>query len=1189
MNVGRDMTNDQKEVRMLSRFNLWSIVAILFLTSSLLYAQSGTSTITGTVTDQAGEALAGVKIVVRDPMTGFERETVTNGTGNYSLPGLQPATYDITAETKGFRKRSQRGFVVEVNQTVRLDMALEVGEVTSVVEVQGAAQLLQSETSSLGGVIDRQKILELPLNGRNFVQLALLVPGVNSGQPGAGRGGGISIGGTRSEQNAFQLDGVSNSDQWDNNISFSPSVDAIQEFKIEVNNYAAEFGKGAGGQISVVTKSGANEYHGSAYEFHRNNAVAARNYFDRNPNFMRDGKFVAPPLIRNEFGGTFGGPVFKNKTFFFGEYQGLRQVSGNVGRRNVPDAAFRNGNFSAILGKAQLKDDRGNLIFDAVGQPVFANQIFDPLTSRPDPNRPGLFTRVAFPDNKIPLDRFDPVARAILQKGLWPNPNTEGTRDSRTGNPVNNFFDNRSSRSNADQFLVRVDHRFSENDLFYARYGFNDSDSFSPGNFPGSERLSLNRQQALAASYTKTLGPTTVNEFRFGYQRARPESTAQRILAGANLVKELGIRGLPLAGPGAPDIGISGFTSFNEGGEDKRRGDTYQFLDQLSFNKGRHFFKAGFEVRRIHLDRINNPTETRGTFDFGNQEWTGLEGASGTGNTFANFLLGLPRQKGRRPGDHSSFLRATEYAAFFQDDFKVTPKLTVNYGVRYQLYIPPKETRNNISAIRVPRFPGSFAEGGIAFCKDPKKCAGIPANLDPLRLGLTLADLDVSRLPQIVVAGREAPRSLVEVEKFNFGPRIGIAYRLTPKTVVRTGYGIFYDTAPASYFQDAVENLPFVREDQQSLSSFQFGPPTGETFIGYLLDDPPIGSFTPGPNTFGIDFKNAYVQHWNLSVQRQLSNSLVAEIAYAGSKGTRLNRRENFNTREPRSASALIPSSVNPQLRRLLPFAVFDGQLITLDNWFETTSTAFSNYHALMGRFEKRFSAGLTFINSFTWSKAISDAQPFGGGDNDTGNRIQDIFNKKADKGLAPYHHKYRFVSSFIYELPFGQGKRFGGNSKGVVNYLIGGWQLNGIVSLQSGFPITIRRSGDPLGIGTNGATRPDQVCDPTLSKDERTRNPANGNVTFFNGNCFTAPAGRFGTAGRSTVIGPGSNLVDLAIYKNIHVREQVRLQFRGEFFNAFNHPNWNMPNRDLGGSNFGISTGAGAPRIIQFGLKLIF
>src|SRR5215813_11814748 len=289
-----------------SRFNLQSLVAILLLASGLVHAQSGASTITGAVTDQAGAALAGVKIVVRDPATGFERETVTNNTGNYSLPGLQPGTYDITAESKGFRKRSHRGFVVEVNQTARLDMLMEVGDVTSVVEVHGAAALLQSENSSVGSVIDRKKIVDLPLNGRNFVTLALLLPGVNTGQPGAGRGGGISIGGTRSEQNSFQLDGVSNSDQWDNNISFSPSVDAIQEFKIEVNNYAAEFGKGAGGQISVVTKSGANEYHGSANEFHRNNAVASRNYFDRNPNFMQDGKFVAPPLIRNEFGGTFG-------------------------------------------------------------------------------------------------------------------------------------------------------------------------------------------------------------------------------------------------------------------------------------------------------------------------------------------------------------------------------------------------------------------------------------------------------------------------------------------------------------------------------------------------------------------------------------------------------------------------------------------------------------------------------------------------------------------------------------------------------------------------------------------------------------------------------------------------------------------------------------------------------------------
>ena len=1166
---------------------LTSLMLLLLLhCAGVVYSQSGTATITGTVTDPNGAAVAGVKMTLRDPLTGFERETVTNETGNYNLPGLRPSNYDVTAELKGFRKRNYRGFHVEINQTARLDVQLEIGEVTSVVEVQGTAQLLQSENSSVGGVIDKQKIVDLPINGRNFVTLALLVPGVNTGQPGAGMGGGISIGGTRSEQNSFQLDGVSNTDQWDSGISFRPSIDAIQEFKIEVNNYAAEYGRSAGGQISVVTKSGTNSLHGSVYEFHRNDAFQARNYFDRSSNFVnKKGEFIAPPLIRNEFGGSVGGPIFKNKTFFFGDYQGFRQVRGNVGRRTVPDAAFRSGGFSAILGGVV-----GTYIgTDGLSHEVRANQIFDPRTSIPDPNRPGLFLRDPFPGNKIPLDRFDPVARAILQKGLWPDPNTEGTRDSRTGNPVNNFFDTRSTRDIADQFMVRIDHRFSDNDILYARYGFNDTDGFAPGNFPGNERLSFSRQQVLGASYTKTFGPTSVNELRFGYQRERPQSGAQRIIDGVNLVKDLGIRGLPLAGAGAPVIGITGFTSFDDGGESRRSDDTFQFIDQLSFNKGKHFFKVGVEVRRIKLDVLNNPANTRGDFNFGNQEWTGLEGFSGTGNTFANFLLGLPRQKARRPGDHSSFLRASEYAGFIQDDFKFSPKLTINYGVRYQLYIPPKETRNNISAIRIPGFPGSFAGGGIAFCKDIQKCASIPFDVDPLKLGLTLSDLRVDLLPQIVVAGKDVPRSLVEIEKYNFGPRIGIAYRLTQKMVIRTGYGLFYDTVPASYFQDAVENLPFVREDQQSLSSFQFGPPTAETFIGYQLDDPPIGSFTPGPNTYGINFRNAYVQHWNFGIQQQLGNNLVAEVAYSGSKGTRLNRRENFNTREPRSPNALIPTSVNPHLRRLLPFAIFDGQLITLDNWFETTSTAFSNYHSLLGRLEKRFSGGMTFINAFTWSKAISDAQPFGGGDNDTGNRIQDIYNKKADKGLAPYNHKFRFVSSFIYELPMGKGKRLGGNASGVVEHLIGGWQLNGIVSLQSGFPITIIRSGDPLGIGTDGAVRPDQICDPKLPESERTRNPVNGSVTFFNGNCFAAPADRFGNAGRATVVGPGSNTVDLAVFKNFRIQEKMQLQFRSEFFNAFNHPNWGQPGRTVGGNNLGIATSAGSPRIIQFGMKLIF
>jgi hypothetical protein len=1156
--------------------NLFLLILSLMLSSAPLFPQAGAGTLTGTVTDQSGALLPGVTITVRNPGTGSARETVTNDTGNYSIPGLRPASYDVSAEVAGFRKHSQTGFRIEVDQIARLDIRLEVGAVSEVVEVRGAAQLLHTESATLGAAIDRKKIVDLPLNGRNFVQLALLVPGVNTGQPDAGRGGGISIGGTRSEQNAFQLDGVSNTDQWDSGISFRPSIDAIEEFKIEVNNYSAEFGKGAGGQINVVTRSGTNNFHGTLYEFHRNDAVQARNLFDRNPNFVnREGKFVAPPLIRNEFGGALGGRILRDRTFFFVDYQGFRQVRAGVGRRTVPDAALLAGDFSAVLGSQAGTD--------ALGRPVFANQIFDAATSRLVGAR---FVRDPFPGNRIPLNRFDPVALKIIQKGLWPAPNTAGTRDSRTGNPRDNFYDDRGTRDLADQLMVRVDHRFSASDNFYARWAVNDTDTFSPGNFPGNERLSLNRQQVVGASYTRTLGPTRVNDLRFAYQRERPQSGAERILAGVNLVKELGIRGLPLAGAGAPVIGITGFTSFDDGGESKRDDDTYQIIDQFSFNKGRHFFKLGVEFRRIRLDVINNPANTRGDFNFANAEWTGLEGFSGTGNTFANFVLGLSRQKSRRPGDHSSFLRATEYAGYFQDDWKVSSKLTFNYGARYQLYIPPKETRNHISAIVVPNFPQSFAEGGPAFCKDPIKCAAIAANLDPLRLGLTLADLNISRLPQIVVAGREVPRSLVDVEKTDIGPRIGIAYRLTSRIVIRTGYGVFFDTVPASYFQDSVENLPFIREDQQSLSSFQFGPPTSETFIGYLLDDPPIGSFTPGPNTYEPGFRNAYVQHWNLSVQRQLGNSFVAEIAYAGNKGTKLNRRENLNTREPRSASATIPTTVNPHLRRLLPFAVFDNQLITLDNWFTTSSSASANYHALMTRFEKRYSAGLTFINAFTWSRAISDAQPFSGGNNDTGNRIQNMFDKRADKALAAHDHKYRFSSSFVYDLPFGRGGRFAGSAGSLLNQVIGGWQASGIITLQSGFPITIRRAGDPLSIGTDGAVRPDQICSPNLGRGEHTLE------RFFNPDCFRAPADRFGSAGRSTVIGPATTLSDLALFKNFFlgkIREDMRLQFRSEFFNALNHPNWNAPGRDLGGSNFGTVTSAGAPRIIQFGLKLIF
>jgi hypothetical protein len=1166
--------------RLLPLLFIFSFIVVLSAgVPARAFAQAGTSGLTGTITDPQGNAMDRVHIVVLDPATGFSRETDTNSTGNYNIPGLRPGTYSVVATRDGFRTFTETAFRIEVGQIARLDVRLEIGAVSEVVEVAGRAQMLQTEAATLSGVIDSQKVSELPLNGRNFVQLALLVPGVNSGQPDANRGGGISINGTRSEQNSFQLDGVTNTNQWDSGISFTPSVDSIQEFRIEVNSYAAEFGRGAGGQIGVVTKSGTNELHGSFYEFNRNDALQARNFFDRNPNFVDSrGRFKPPPLNRNEFGAVAGGPVIRGRTFFFGDYQGTRQTRGSVARRTVPNDAFMRGDLSSILGP--------QIGTDLLGRPVLQNQLYNPRTSRlmTDP-RTGrqVYVRDPYPNNQIPLADFDPVARRILQSGLWPAPNADGTRDARTGNPRDNYFDNRPTEQVADQFFLRIDHQFSSNNSIFARYGLNNFDEQSPGNFPGNERLNLNRRQVFAISHTKVFGSSMVNELRFGYSRERPQNGAVRILEGRNVVNELGIRGLPLAGPGAPNVTVTGFTGISDGGELRRSDDTFQIVNMFSFNKGRHYFKLGGEFRAIKLDVINNPANTRGDFIFENAEWSGLEGFPNTGNTFANFLLGLVRQKSRRPGDHTSFLRAAEYAGFIQDDFKVTPNLTINYGVRYQLYIPPYETRNHISGMQVPYYPSRFGEGGLAFCKNPAYCASINPTLRSLDLPITLNDLHVDRLPRVVVAGREVPRAMTATEKYDFGPRVGAAYRLNDRTVVRSGYGLFFDTAPISYYQDAVENLPWIREDQQSLSAFQFGLPPSEGFIGYLLNDPPIGSFTPGPNTFQVGFKNSFVHHWNLSAQRQLGNSMVAEIAYSGHWADRLNWRRNLNTAEPRSPSAEISTTVHPQFRRALPFAIFEDQLIVLDNWFETTSEAKSFHNALTGRFEKRYSQGLTFINSFTFGRTLAHAQPFSGGNNDTGNRIQNIFDPAADWGLAPNHHKYRLVSSFVWDLPFGRTRRFGANASGLVDQLIGGWQVNGIYQWQTGFPVTILRSGDPLGVGTDGAVRPDQVCDPILPRGERTIE------RFFATECFVATSDRFGNAGRATVIGPDVNVLDLAVFKNVTFPGNVRLQFRSEFFNFFNIPNWNAPGRTLGGSGFGEITSARDPRIIQLGAKLIW
>jgi hypothetical protein len=582
---------------------------------------------------------------------------------------------------------------------------------------------------------------------------------------------------------------------------------------------------------------------------------------------------------------------------------------------------------------------------------------------------------------------------------------------------------------------------------------------------------------------------------------------------------------------------------------------------------------------------------TRGNFAFSNAQWTGIDGVANTGHTWANFLLGLSRQKSRRISDFATRLRATEYGAYFQDDFKATQNFTINIGMRYMLYIPPKDTRDRISTFISP-----------ARCPDFRSCGPNFNEGSPYVPFWGLAKGTAKDYNDIAL-----PRSLSPVDKKNFGPRFGFAYKPfgSQRTVIRGGYGIFYDTVPMLLTEDTIENWPYVIEDQQDLGLGQNGLPTNEGFIGFNIETPglfpPVAPFFPGPNVYAPDFRNAYIQSWNFGIQRELPGQMMFEVAYVGTKGTRLNRRENTNTAEPLGINAVWGDLTNNasvrdfgngrnQFRRLVPFAVQNGVIVPLSNVFESTSTAFSNYHGMQVRGEKRFSKGITFISTYTWSKAMSDASGFNaGGSNGTGNRIQNIFNKKADKGLADLDHRHRFTTAFVYDLPFGRGRALGGNVNRVVDRIIGGWAVDGILSLQSGYPITVRRTGDPGAVGTDGALRPDLTCNPNIARGQQTIE------RFFKTECYPVPESivsgdvRFGTAGRSTVYGPGTIGLDLSARKVTAISEKVKTEFRAEFFNAPNHANWGVPGRDTGTTNLGRITGAADPRILQFALKVLF
>jgi len=1068
------------------------VAGVVLLASVLTLMAQGTSngTLIGLVTDATGGVLPSVKVVATNVATNVQYPTVTNATGNYTIPSLPIGTFQVTAELKGFKRMVYDNVLLEVNQTRRLDITMEVGAVTTSTTVTAQAPLVNTENATLGAVVGKREIVDLPLNGRNFAQLAQLTPGTVPGGRGFGGNQDLSgysspnfYAGGRNVNNSFLVDGIETKGVQFGNIVLVPNLDSISEFKVQTNSYSAEFGAAGNAIVNVATSSGTNEFHGTVYEFLRNDKLDARNFFDAD----------RLPFKRNQFGVAVGGPLIHNKTFFHVDYEGLRQRQAPTSLASVPTALERAGNFSE-----------------------FSNPVIN------------IFTGLPFPGNIIPPQYINPIGQQIAN--LYPLPNLPATFLNYRYSPVLPFT--------ADEFSARLDHEFSTNDRIFGRYLFQNRAIALPGigGIPGFAETRYDRPQNASIGWTHVFSSSLVNDLHLGYQRAAYVGSQN------NETKVGHLGGFAIEGPEPPPAydayPIFIITGKSIAGDDpdhfQRFENIYTVMNSLSWMHGTHSVRSGFLVRVKHENNVLRQVWLRGGMLF-----LPVFGGNLIGNAMPEVLLGLPLIAIRGIGSTRADGRATDQAYYFHDDWKVNRRLTLNLGIRYEYYQPWSDA--NAAAPLATFTAGAGAKAGQ-----------IPNG-----------QLVVSGTPEAAAAGftGRANQSLYFPDHTNWGPRVGFAWRPweNDTTVVRGGYGIFYN--PVIY--DAAYFL--------NLMPPNFGLLTAVGLLNVAHPWPPFDGNYNRLNgyLFTNDFKNGYVQQWNLSVERRLTTSTAIAVSYVGNKGTHLDGSRFLNQAAPGSGSAAA--------RRPWPnFSTFEG-------WDSRVS---SNYHSLQVKLERHFSKGLSFIGAYTFSKGIDDgagaADTFSGGDVIM---PQDSAHPN-ERGLSLFDVRQRFVFSWIYALPFGKGKSFL-NHGGVLNALVGGWQFNGIASFQTGFPLTPRTGAPNSGADApslQASDRPNRVCDGNLPGGQRTREQ------WFDTSCFVPNnAGQWGNSGRGIITAPGIQNWDLSLFKDFQIKEQMRLQFRTEFFNTFNNVNFGFPDVMVINPTFGLIAGAGTSRQIQFGLKFIF
>jgi len=1122
-----------------------AFISVALLTPLVCLGQSNYASLSGTVFDPQRQAIPAATVQLRSTGTHAVRQVSSNDQGLYQITGLLPDEYTLTTEAHGFAQSIQR-LRLEVGQQMTCDVSLNISSLSNTVQVETeTVNVLRTTDASVGEVVERAAVQNLPLNGRMLIDLVLTVPGAHEShgaQAGdmsplywrPGQRSAISVGGNRPNANYFLLDGATNTDPTFNTLNLSPSPDSVQEFKVQTGSYSAEMGGAGGGQINIVTRTGTNAFHGTAYEFLRNNALDARTFNEMD---------VPSHLVRNNFGGSLSGPIIRDRNFFFFNFEGLRLTQADTMIETVPTADEISGNFSMS----------GVTIFNPFSS--HSNPNFDP-TKPVSPGNPQII-RDPFPGNVIPANLIDPKASLFLRKYI-PRPNmgmgTNGCGMTMMGAPTvvgagvdcNNFLDVRNKHHQSDQATLRFDQTSRRGDSLFARYSFSKEKGFMPQNLPGFGALHDNMSQNGTVGWNRVLSPTLVNIANITISRLSMHRTSENSFSN-DIVSELGIAGVGFGGKGAfgaPWFNVQGYSGMGDSfiATPMHAWDTIvEARDSLNWQVGRHSLKFGGSYRYF-IWPMWGFFQNRGYYQFTNGFTTQTATNDGTGSALASFLLGLPAVKQRQAGIPQMQLRQWYADAFVQDSFQVTHNTTIQIGLRYEFMSPLKDIR--------------FANTNLVF-KD-----GVPF---------------------VFIGGQQGyPDGLNYANKLRFAPRAGISHNIPSRGIVlHAAFGIFFTPIDMNTWCNQRHNVPYVFPETQQ--SDNFTPAAGIVASHFNFGPAVLGTTTVSFAAFEANAPAQYIEQWSGSVEKSLGPETTLELGYLGSHGVHLQRSHLINNAPPG------PGAIGPRrpfkTLSFLPGMVLPAGISVTNTTFPVSginlleNSAQSWYDAGYVNLRRRFAKGWTFLANYTFSKNLSDAPDFRSPMFESA-APQNNSNLNLEKGPA-CDVRHRFALSAVYSLP-AWGK------SGFANKVTKDWRLSAIYQAQSGFPFTISVFGDTANAGTLLGENPIRA--------RYTGQPVFGSGThtadrWFNTAAFATPSAfTFGDVGRNTVYGPGRQTLDLALQREFALTENIKLQLRGEAFNALNHTNLGTPNRFVNTPQFGTITEAATPgREIQLGLRLSF